>query len=144
MPHSLSERFWDKVEINDLLNCWTWTGSRTSRGYGRIKVNGKNKYSHRIAWGLIYGDIPEGKLVLHKCDNPSCNNPNHLFVGTHKDNTIDMCVKGRQRGRRSKEDIHAIRAMIKQGLAHGVIGLKFGIHSTTVCKIGLRQRGIHV
>ncbi len=144
MPQSLSQRFWNKVEITNLLDCWTWTGYKNRLEYGRIKVKGKAKFAHRIAWELTYGKIPEGKLICHKCDNPSCNNPNHLFMGTHKDNTFDMCVKGRQRGKMSKKDIHCIRAMRKQGVSSEAIALKFNVHRTTVCKIVSRQRGVYV
>jgi hypothetical protein len=80
--------------------CWLWTRSRGGRGgherrYGHLQVNGKLAYTHRLAYELAFGPIPEGLLVLHRCDNPPCCNPAHLFVGTSADNTADRIAKGR-------------------------------------------------
>lgn len=76
--------------------CWVWTGAKNPQGYGKLKVtNGPIKAAHRLAWEEVNGPIPEGKLVLHRCDNPACVRPAHLFVGTHADNHKDMIQKGR-------------------------------------------------
>ena len=87
-------RFWAKVAIGD--GCWTWTAAITAFGYGVIQWQGKKRPAHRIAWELTYGPIPAGKWVLHKCDNPPCVRPDHLFLGTVIDNVADMVAKGRQ------------------------------------------------
>lgn len=94
---SLEERFWEKVIKKDDNECWLWTGSINSPEYkcGRIRVNGKIELTHRISWTLTYGNIPEEMNVLHKCDNPQCVNPDHLFLGTHQDNMDDMINKCR-------------------------------------------------
>ena len=99
---TLTERLLERVEFTD--TCWNWTGS-TRNGYGQIGRNFTKLYTHRLVWQLAYGDIPEGKCVLHHCDNKCCVRPSHLFIGTRKDNTHDMIKKGRC-GR--KGDIQAL------------------------------------
>lgn len=86
-------RFWPKVDKSE--NCWLWRGSRQTHGYGTFYYQGTMHLSHRISWILTYGEIPTGLCVLHKCDNPPCVNPQHLFLGTHVDNMIDRERKGR-------------------------------------------------
>lgn len=76
-------------------DCWLWTGSRNGKGYGLIKDGGKTRQTHRIAWELARGRIPEGMVVMHRCDNPSCVNPAHLSLGTTADNNHDKIAKGR-------------------------------------------------
>ena len=77
--------------------CWEWIGARTTAGYGEINRKRRVRYVHRIAWELHHGPIPAGKWVLHRCDNPPCWNPDHLFLGTDQDNTDDKIRKGRMR-----------------------------------------------
>lgn len=94
IPHK--ERFWLRTRLPDNLDeCWEFQGSVGNSGYGRLKVNGIATTAHRYSWQLYYGDIPNGMLVLHHCDNKVCVNPKHLFIGTHSDNVQDMIRKGR-------------------------------------------------
>jgi hypothetical protein len=99
-PRPVAERFWEKVDKSG--ECWTWrpvTG-RHPFGYGMFTPqHGQRVTSHRFSWQLAHGPIPSGLFVLHKCDNPPCVRPDHLFLGTHKDNMADMKAKKRQPGR---------------------------------------------
>lgn len=89
-----SQRFWDSViKTNKCWECNLKGGGK----YRQISVNGKNISVHRFSWELHNGVIPKGMLVCHKCDNPICVNPEHLFLGTHKDNTQDMIRKNRRK-----------------------------------------------
>lgn len=98
-PRPLTERFWRHVRKTD--DCWLWLGGP---GYGRLRTGGKGTPlvgPHRLAWELAYGPVPDGLIVCHRCDNPRCVRPDHLFVGTHGDNARDRERKGRgRRGRR--------------------------------------------
>jgi len=76
--------------------CWWFVGSKNKHGYGLLVYKNKSYYAHRRSWEAFNGDIQDGLCVLHKCDNPSCVNPDHLFLGTRKDNIIDKVNKGRQ------------------------------------------------
>ena len=92
---SLYERFLLKFDESKVGECWEWAASLDGRGYGQIK-NGKSmSRAHRISWEYYNSQIPEGMHVLHRCDNPVCVNPHHLFLGTHQDNMRDMARKGR-------------------------------------------------
>lgn len=93
MPAKLP--FWE--QIKPMPNgCWEWQASRVAEGYGQTRVgHGNQRRAHRVAYELTYGPIPEGMCVLHRCDNPPCCNPEHLFLGTIADNNADMHRKGR-------------------------------------------------
>jgi hypothetical protein len=96
---SLECRFWSKVDKNGGANaCWEWTAKARSnykKWYGAFNVGGRVDRSHRVAWELENGAIPEGLCVCHRCDNPKCCNPAHLFLGSHAENMSDMRAKGR-------------------------------------------------
>jgi hypothetical protein len=93
---SLDDRFWSHVRRSNPNECWPWMASRSYFGYGRVNVGGEMVAAHRVAWELTNGPIPPGLCVCHKCDNPPCCNPAHLFPGSKADNTHDMMKKGRR------------------------------------------------
>lgn len=117
----LEDRFWEKVDRSG--ECWNWTGTiYTASGklsYGKICVKNKQLLAHRVSYELAHGPIPEDKDVLHRCDNPLCVRPDHLFLGTHADNMQDMVQKGRMHLRNhtklTAEKVIAIRQRYSSG-----------------------------
>lgn len=91
--NSLEKRFMSK--INRTNGCWIWTASRNAEGYGTFYLDGKKLLAHRFSYEYFMDEIPQGFEICHQCDNPSCVNPAHLFLGTHKDNMVDCSTKGR-------------------------------------------------
>lgn len=94
------KRFWAKVKIGALDECWEWQAATSGSGsmeYGFLAANKRKIRAHRFLWELYHGEIPTGLLVRHKCDNPKCVNPLHLELGTHADNTRDMFIRGRRK-----------------------------------------------
>jgi hypothetical protein len=87
------KRFW--MQVQKTKSCWLWIGNKGIGGYGRIVVNGSKVKAHRYSWEIHNGAIPSGLFVCHHCDNPSCVNPDHLFVGTNTDNRKDSVSKNR-------------------------------------------------
>jgi len=90
-----TERIKRCVKVNKDTGCWEWTKYLNEFGYGRMRFNGKKELSHRVSYTVFVEPIPDGLLVLHTCDNPRCVNPEHLFLGTDKDNFEDAVAKGR-------------------------------------------------
>lgn len=90
---SIGSRFWKRIKKSD--QCWEWIGLKIKIGYGSLWWSDKMWLAHRISWTLHFGEIPNGKFVLHKCDNRACVRPSHLFLGTQLDNVRDCISKGR-------------------------------------------------
>ena len=97
---SMTERFESQFVRIPEAGCWIWMGALKNKyGHGAFKLGGRSSpvdFAHRVSWKLYLGDIPEGSYVLHHCDNPLCVNPDHLFLGSHKENMADMVAKDRQ------------------------------------------------
>ncbi len=143
------ETFWARVERGD--GCWLWSGRLNTYGYGVLRYRGRTIGAHRLSWIFTNGPIPEGLYVCHHCDNPRCVRPDHLFLGTSKDNQVDASRKGRSRGRvgHGEHNNHArltadkIRLIFErraQGATHKQIAQEFGICKTSVSYI---LRGIY-
>lgn len=90
------KRFWDKVDKSG--DCWEWAAACNSSGYGHIKLDGAMILAHRLSWILANGPIPDNLCICHTCDNRTCVNPDHLWLGTRADNNSDMTKKGRRWG----------------------------------------------
>lgn len=95
MKRPIQDRFWEKVKRGSVDECWPWTAHTHYKGYGVFGIDGYAEKAHRVSWEITNGEIPKGMCVCHKCDNPPCCNPNHLFLGTTGDNTRDSVRKGR-------------------------------------------------
>lgn len=98
------ERFWNNIVKNAPDECWGWRAYKDPNGYGQMSVFGKLQRAHRISYSLHFGAITKGMFVCHRCDNPECTNPDHLFLGTNKDNMKDAYKKGRLPTVFTKED----------------------------------------
>lgn len=126
--------FWSKVNKQP-NGCWLWTAQKTRGGYGMVRINARRKMATHVALLLVNGvTVPKGMHACHTCDNPSCVNPAHLFVGTARDNAADKMSKCRGRGARklSKDDIVAIRHELANGVSERVLASRYGISQPTV------------
>ena len=142
----IDQRFW--THVTKTRGCWIFKQHITLRKYRFIKDRGEMRLAHRVSWELTHGPIPDGLIVCHKCDNPPCVNPDHLFLGTHKDNSQDMARKGKsQYGRKNTKakltdaDVVAIRASDKSG---NQIAKDYGIWPSQVSHIRLRKQWKHI
>ena len=153
MKRGLQDRLLSKVIIDTSTGCWVWLGCKRKEGYGRISVKGRSEATHRMSYTLFNGTIPKGLLVCHKCDNPSCINPEHLFVGTDLDNSKDKIKKGRQfvlKGENVSNSILTntkvmqIRSLCKDGLTLKEISEMFGVSITTIHRVKIRKTWKHI
>ncbi len=115
------------------IPCWIWTASKDTHGYGKT---GRNIKTHRLSWEVNVGPIPPGLCVLHKCDNPPCCNPQHLFLGTKKDNSQDMSSKNRHRVPRklTQFQVNEIRKL-KGTVPQHKIAIRFGVTQSCISRI---------
>jgi hypothetical protein len=158
MADSTTIRFWRKVHKTP--GCWEWTG-KLSHGYGRI--GGPNQtyfYAHRISWELHNGPIPEGLYICHICDNPCCVRPDHLFLGTAKDNGVDMASKQRAAFQQHPDSspkgeahgmvkltdalVREIRDLCAQGIRPPELAQRFGVDVSNIRLIVRRKTWKHI
>ena len=97
-PQERLEDIKSNYKINPKNGCHEWCGPNTSLGYGFYTIQSSKDYAHRLFWEITFGPIPDGKQILHKCDNRCCVNPDHLYTGTQKENVEDMVRRGRHLG----------------------------------------------
>jgi hypothetical protein len=161
----MAERFWAKVNKDgpvpphrrELGPCWVWTACGTRHGYGFITTDGGSDQlqTHRFSWELAFGPIPDNKHVLHHCDNPCCVNPEHLFLGTPKDNMADCVSKGRRakalrgednpKAKLSPKQVLEIRGRFASGaLTKKRLASEYGVSAGLVSDIILRKCWKHL
>lgn len=146
---SFAARFGLRVKKTE--GCWEWIGP-TYRGYGRLWHNGKTIRAHRASWLIHRGDIPSGMFVCHRCDNPKCVKPDHLFLGTHQDNMNDKVQKGRcarldRSGEKSGSakltaaDVRCIRQRLRP---QRELATEYGVDPSTISDIQRRKTWINI
>lgn len=149
----LKVRFESKFRVTP--GCWIWVAAQRSANcnYGVMRLApgcGGSRFAHRISYELYVGPIPDGMIVCHKCDNPRCVNPDHLFVGTHADNALDREAKGRgnqPRGEASNGvkiteiDVLKIRSDAR---TQRKIALDYGLSQAAICKIKNKRTWSHI
>ena len=139
-------KFWSRVDCGPDFQCWPWAGAANAKGYGRYQ----GAASHRIAYEFINGEIPEGHVLRHKCDNPPCCNPKHLTPGTQYQNLQDMKQRDRhtrgQRSARSKLTEEQAREILinPAGLRLVDLARKFEVSKSTVSMIRSGDRWAHL
>ena len=146
------ERFKAKLSARDpVTGCIEWMGYRVERGYGQIRWGDAMEGAHRVAYMLKHGPIPTGLSVLHKCDNPPCCNDEHLFLGTHADNSADMVTKGReakgekQGGAKLKAaDVEGIRRLLAEGKSQADLASVYGVSRAQIGNIKRGQAWRHL
>ena len=152
---SIEERFWEKVDkVSSPDGCWLWTAGVSSMGYGQINQGGKHGThiaAHKLSWQLVNGPRPDNLFLCHTCDNRRCVNPDHLFLGTQKDNIQDAVRKGRKPhgeghplARWTERDIIEMFAMQKRGAKQSEIARRFGTAQSNINIILTRKAWKHV
>lgn len=151
----LAERFWSKVNVGGLYDCWEWTGARSPQGYGRIWVADQHEKvpAHRVSlmWHLGLDSLPAEMDACHHCDNPPCVNPAHLFIGTRAENIADCIAKGRfVMGDRANgvkltsAQIPLIRQQLAAGLTRPHIAKQFGVSRAAIRMIEIGKNWRHI
>lgn len=154
--HGLSEldRFFKWTEKGKAGDCWLWKGSRIQAGWhGQWRASdGSIELAHRAAWRMMKSDIPDGLCVLHRCDNPICVNPTHLWLGSRADNMHDMWAKGRARPATSRGEKHGnakltsdlVRDIRKSSEADSELAARLNLSRVTIYDVRKRKTWKHI
>lgn len=165
-PKTIEERFWKKVLKTKKNKCWEWSGALDGGGYGSFRIGSmldgtrKKVRAHRVAWELTNGPVPAGYCVLHRCDNPKCVRPDHLFLGTQRDNVLDMIKKNRDnsgfvrvstigvnnaKAKLAERDVLKIRELAAKGdMTHSEIAKLFGVTRNAISCVISRKTWVHI
>lgn len=135
-------RFWSRVRIGGPDECWIWARTTDRDGYGRFWAQKMDLRAHRISFWMHHGETPEGMCVCHRCDNPRCVNPAHLFLGSIVENRMD-CVHKRRNTKGSamhtaklkEEDIPVIRDRKRSGARSVELAMEYGVSNSTIKRI---------
>ena len=152
------DSFWSKVDItSSIKDCWNWLGAKKPTGYGNVRIDKRYKLAHRVAFELAYREIPEGFIVCHICDNPSCCNPSHLMLGTVKSNAADMLIKNRQKksdplntgeknvnSKLTDQMVKEIKIALSKGEFQHQIAKRYGVSQPTIGSIHLGNTWRHI
>jgi hypothetical protein len=148
-----NRQFWRHV-VFDPSGCWPWMGARFSSGYGRVRISRNHtRCAHRVAYELEHGAIPEGQMVCHRCDNPPCCNPQHLFAGTALDNVRDCIAKNRRAchqgslhpgAKLNDLAVRAIRERYANGASLKTLAAEFGVTPQAIWYAAARKTWSHV
>lgn len=139
--YTLEERYWQKVSVGSPSECWPWTGACNPKGYGHIVHNRKHVYAHRLAYEFANGPLPKGFKACHSCDFPGCQNPAHIFAGTHQDNMDDMVRKGRRipapggAPTVTEDQVREIRKLCSGGMSYTAVAKIYPISRSQVSNI---------
>jgi len=150
-PHTIDEAFFASRSIyNESTGCREWSLRRNATGYGQAKHRGRNYMAHRLAWAMVHGPIPEGMIVCHQCDNPSCVNVKHLFLGTTQDNVDDKMHKGRHVVTRGSKSHHArlteahVAQILEDKRRQREVAAEYGVTQSTIAFIKSGKTWMHV
>lgn len=163
MTEKQRRRFMEKVIPEPMSGCWLWVAGANARGYGSVNCGGASHLAHRLSWRMHRGEIPDGLSVCHRCDNPSCVNPDHLFLGTHAENMADRNRKGRvasgprsgawkstwkrcagERHPKAKLTEDAVREIRASTDPERALAARYGVSKATISNVRLNKGWAHV
>lgn len=147
MKRAVELRIKDRTSVDPTTGCWNWLGRKDKDGYGNMTVFSKSQRTHRLSYKAFIGEIPEGYGVLHKCDNPSCNNPDHLYAGTIGDNMRDKKIRQRIVGEKhpySKLEEKDVLFIRESTLSQSQLAEQFGVIQAHISRIKRRVSWTHI